>query len=432
MADSYVVYEGDGSTAQFAVPFSFLDRDYVVVTVDGVEATPTWINDGLLQITAPDDGALVRIERQTPTTALVDFANGAVLTEDDLDTMVTQLIHIAQEAKDKSNDAITLDSDGEWDADNKNIKNVAAPTADSHAVNKAYGDANYGGTAASNAAASASAANTAKLAAQAAQANAEAAAVQASAILETVRWRDVVYVSGPATVAPTVDNGGTLYVCDTSSGAITVNLPSIAGLSLDDGEAWSVTFKKNTSDANAVTINRNGTDTIDGGTAALVLDEYLASAALIADTSPSPDDWGVLHEGFTVPDESITLAKLVSAAKTYDIPFVAGWDADWNEESIEVKTYQKIVLARDVTLEAVVGSIETAPDGDDLILDIEVNGVSIFSSTPQFADGSSTLSAGTISTTTADAGDVITFKVTQIGSSTAGSGVLLTLKARLR
>ena len=60
------------------------------------------------------------------------------------------------------------------------------------------------------------------------------------------------------------------------------------------------------------------------------------------------------------------------------------------------------------------------------------NGTSIYSTKPQFATGTAGMTGGTFSTpTTFLAGDRITFKVTQVGSTVAGNGLRFALKSRV-
>ncbi len=117
MALSYVKTNGDGATTNFAVPFSYLDKTHVHVYVGGVEKTFTWVNSATVQISpAPAAGTLnVEIRRQTPRNiALVDYNNGSVLFDTDLDTANLQSLFIAQEYFEQAESAFpsghTLDS----------------------------------------------------------------------------------------------------------------------------------------------------------------------------------------------------------------------------------------------------------------------------------------------------------------------------------
>jgi hypothetical protein len=103
MAYSYYIYPGTGSQTQFNVAFDYIRREHVAVTVNGVAASFTWVNSGLIQMdTAPANGATVRVYRTTPLSApLVDFADGSTLVAVDLDTSAKQSIYTQQELDDR-------------------------------------------------------------------------------------------------------------------------------------------------------------------------------------------------------------------------------------------------------------------------------------------------------------------------------------------
>ena len=141
MALSYVTYTANGSTQQFDITFSYIDRTHIKVYVNNVEDTTfTFINDTRIQTTSmPSNGQIVKIDRDTPTNArLVDFQDGSVLTESDLDKSANQNFFIAQETVDEVDDKLGLDNSNLWDADNKRIINVANPTANQDAVTRYY------------------------------------------------------------------------------------------------------------------------------------------------------------------------------------------------------------------------------------------------------------------------------------------------------
>lgn len=101
MALSYVTTSGDGATTNFAVPFQYLDKTHVHVYISSIETVAfTWVNDATIQITpAPASGTNnVEIRRVTPRDAvLVDFNNGSVLYDTDLDVATLQTLFISQE-----------------------------------------------------------------------------------------------------------------------------------------------------------------------------------------------------------------------------------------------------------------------------------------------------------------------------------------------
>lgn len=108
MAFSYYTYTGDGTTTQFPVAFGYIRREHVLATVAGAPATFTFVNSTTIQMTtAPANGAVVRVYRQTPLTApLVDFADGSTLVAADLDTNAKQSIYTQQELDDSLVDGL--------------------------------------------------------------------------------------------------------------------------------------------------------------------------------------------------------------------------------------------------------------------------------------------------------------------------------------
>jgi hypothetical protein len=104
VAYSYVTYTGTGSLTNFTFPFQYLDKNNISVTVDGNPASFTWLNDSTITVSpAPAVDTKVVIGRQTEkSTLLVDFNDGSVLTEKDLDTANRQVFFMTQESLDNS------------------------------------------------------------------------------------------------------------------------------------------------------------------------------------------------------------------------------------------------------------------------------------------------------------------------------------------
>ena len=106
---SIINYVADGSTSTFQIPFNFIDRAHVVVTVDGTTITPTFINDAQLSISpTPTSGLKITVKRETPVGALVDFTDGSTLFEADLDLAHKQNRFIAEESSDRADSAIAV------------------------------------------------------------------------------------------------------------------------------------------------------------------------------------------------------------------------------------------------------------------------------------------------------------------------------------
>lgn len=140
MSLSFVQYAGNGSTATFAVPFDYLSKTHVGVKVDGVPVAFTWDNANTVRtFTAPAEGSVVEVRRTTPRDVrLVDFVDGSVLSEADLDVSSLQNLYLAQEAVDIAGGTLELLADGSYSAGYRRIARVAAPVNDDDAVNRGY------------------------------------------------------------------------------------------------------------------------------------------------------------------------------------------------------------------------------------------------------------------------------------------------------
>ena len=135
-----VSYTADGNTSTFAITFSFIDSTHVKVFLDGVSTTAFTISgSNVVMNSNPANSTVVLIKRETPTNArLVDFQDGSVLTESDLDKSADQNFFIAQEINDDSQGSMKLDNADRFDALNKRIINVADPVNNNDAVNKGF------------------------------------------------------------------------------------------------------------------------------------------------------------------------------------------------------------------------------------------------------------------------------------------------------
>lgn len=104
MTLSYVQYVADGTVSEFDVPFPFANRTHVKVTINGVPPVLPirWIGENRIKIADNiASGSVVEVRRDTPlSTRLVDFQNGSVLTEEELDLAINQVFFLQQELKD--------------------------------------------------------------------------------------------------------------------------------------------------------------------------------------------------------------------------------------------------------------------------------------------------------------------------------------------
>ena len=105
---SHVFYTGDGTTCLYTVTFPFLKREYVHVRINDTELDEIeggemeWVSDSSINIfPVPEAGSLILIYRNTEiANPLVDFRDGSVLNEENLDTQTLQLLHLVQEVYD--------------------------------------------------------------------------------------------------------------------------------------------------------------------------------------------------------------------------------------------------------------------------------------------------------------------------------------------
>lgn len=146
MASTIANYQGNGSTTDFSVPFDYLAKKFVKVTVDSLEKLGGDYGDTTKDYffvdkttirfnTAPASGTEIIIRRYTSATdRIVSFKDASVLKAKDLDVSTIQTIHIAEEGRDIINDALIVDKEGNWDAKGKRIINVGDPIDDNDAI----------------------------------------------------------------------------------------------------------------------------------------------------------------------------------------------------------------------------------------------------------------------------------------------------------
>lgn len=146
MASTIAFYTGDGATTDFTVPFDYLAKKFVrvslgVTILKGGDYGDTSKDYYFLDKTKvrlkvpPASGEMLTIRRYTSATdRVVSFKDASVLKATDLDVSSVQTIHIAEEARDIINDALIKGKGGNWDAKGNRIVNVGTPEADSDAM----------------------------------------------------------------------------------------------------------------------------------------------------------------------------------------------------------------------------------------------------------------------------------------------------------
>ena len=252
-------YDGNGVTTEFAFTGkSFVDTDFkIIVTVDAtaVETTQTIITDysiaiagdedssTLTMVVAPAIGETLTILNRLDLLQDTDLINNDGVPADTVEQMVDKPVVMIQQLQEQQDRSITV-------PESSGLTNIF--------VEDFVG-------------------NAGKLF----RVNPDEASVdlvdldldvvtEVAAFLKDM-WHQVIdltSVDSPYTVLP-VDEGA-LYRCDTSTGAITINLPAMAAQTED----LKFAAVKATGDANLVTVNASGSELISGASSKTVGTRY--------------------------------------------------------------------------------------------------------------------------------------------------------------
>ena len=136
-AASFTNHTGNGTAGPFSISFSYLSEAEVDVTVGGVLKTITthYTFSSATQITftsgnEPGNGVAIKFQRDTDISAKkVDFQDGSVLTETDLDTNADQVIFAQQEIIDKLG---TIEENATGDQTAAEIRTLVESASDSN------------------------------------------------------------------------------------------------------------------------------------------------------------------------------------------------------------------------------------------------------------------------------------------------------------
>ena len=159
MPNTYVDYTVTAGQTSFAFSFPYLDDTHVVVQVDDstglspggkfypvtnytLQTSPT---AAVIMNTAPETGARLRIKRDSASNiALVDFANGSVLTEVELDRAYLHNLYLTEEVEEGSGgNTMVKDDNGNFGGDLARIVDVADPVDAQDVTTKNFTENTY-------------------------------------------------------------------------------------------------------------------------------------------------------------------------------------------------------------------------------------------------------------------------------------------------
>ena len=149
MATTYVDYTATAGQTDFAFSFDYLEDSHIEVFIDGTKKTLTTdytivtspSTKIVLTVAATGDES-IRVRRNSnPLTDLVDFENGSVLTETELDRAYQHNRYLNAEAFEGNQSSLQTAAGGtNFDANFNKIINLAPPTNSTDVANKNYVD----------------------------------------------------------------------------------------------------------------------------------------------------------------------------------------------------------------------------------------------------------------------------------------------------
>lgn len=146
MAITYVDYTATGGQTDFDFTFPYLEDEHVKVEINGADTTDFTIvatpSTKVVLDSGATAGANVRVRRRSaPNQNLVDFVNGSVLTESELDLGYRHNRYLSEEIAELNDQSLQKEIGGtEWDALGLRIQNVGTATDTTDAVTKLYVD----------------------------------------------------------------------------------------------------------------------------------------------------------------------------------------------------------------------------------------------------------------------------------------------------
>ena len=146
MPITYVDYTATAAQTDFAFSFPYLEDEHVIVQIDGSATTDFTIvttpSTKIVLNVGATAGQIVRVSRVSqPDQNLVDFVNGSVLTESELDRAYLHNRYLAEESAEQNDVSLRVkEGAAGWDGLNKRLLNLANPVDDQDAATKDYVD----------------------------------------------------------------------------------------------------------------------------------------------------------------------------------------------------------------------------------------------------------------------------------------------------
>ena len=144
-APSTIVTVSLNGQTDFNIPFEYLARKFVVVTLLGIDRQVLTLNTDyrfvsktVISLANPTPAGYTQLELRRETSAterLVDFHDGSILRAYDLNLSQIQTLHVAEEARDLTADTIGVNDEGNLDARNRRIVNLADAVNGRDAIN---------------------------------------------------------------------------------------------------------------------------------------------------------------------------------------------------------------------------------------------------------------------------------------------------------
>lgn len=144
--ETLINYPLNGSNRRFTIPFDYLQRSFIRVSLFAANKEEqltlgvdfNFLNDTTIETVKTYGGAdgwqRIQLRRYTDARRIVEFIDGSVLLAGDLNVATLQTMHIAQEGRDSAFDMLTVNTDGNYDAKDKRITNLAKGVTENDAA----------------------------------------------------------------------------------------------------------------------------------------------------------------------------------------------------------------------------------------------------------------------------------------------------------